>query len=431
MGGDAYSASAVLIKKNGSWNLHYICRDYLGSITQMTDRNGTLLQEMSYDAWGRLRNPNTLVAYLPEMEPELLLGRGYTGHEHLTMFGLVNMNARLYDPAVGRFLSPDPYVQVPDFTQSYNRFSYAMNNPLMYVDADGENPLLVLGLVIGAYIGGVATNRGELNPFRWNYSSITTYLGLGFGALVGYYGAYGIVYPGSISIAGSIGTPWISAGTSVAALGQGTDWQFNFQWTTAGGGGGRYGHFGNAEVSVDKAIANAQSYYYNYHTHSQGSSLDPMAVLSTTLSGTSEVYYSKHFGTWMGKDFKVRSQSWGGNQYTGGKNQFALKMSKKITWGGNVLGIYNGVNIYLDWDRGNSSSQQFLIEEFSNIYSTVGGVYGAAWGIGWEMGRQTTYQAWYQQLKYRFWYNRMENLIGPPSETNKIYWDEFYKNYRP
>ena len=60
----------------------------------MTDRNGTLLQEMSYDAWGRLRNPNTLVAYLPEMEPELLLGRGYTGHEHLTMFGLVNMNAR-------------------------------------------------------------------------------------------------------------------------------------------------------------------------------------------------------------------------------------------------------------------------------------------------------------------------------------------------
>lgn len=316
MGGDAYSAPAVLIKKNGSWNLYYICRDYLGSITQMTDSNGTLLQEVGYDAWGRLRNPNTLVAYLPNMEPELLLGRGYTGHEHLTMFGLVNMNARLYDPAVGRFLSPDPYVQVPDFTQSYNRFSYAMNNPLVYVDADGENPLLVF-------------------------------------------------------------------------------------------------------------------YYYNYHPHFQGLSLDPMVVLSTTLSGTSEVYYSKHFGTWMGKDFKVRSQSWGGNQYTGGKNKFAKQMAKKITWGGNVLGIYNGVNTYLDWRRGNSSSQQFLIEEFSNIYSTVGGVYGAAWGVGWEMGRQTTYQTWYQQLKYRFWYNRMENLIGPPSETNKIYWNEFYKNYRP
>ena len=133
----------------------------------------------------------------------------------------------------------------------------------------------------------------------------------------------------------------------------------------------------------------------------------------------------------MGKDLKVSSEIWGGNQYTGGKNKFAKQMAKKITWGGNVLGIYNGVNTYLDWRRGNSSSQQFLIEEFSNIYSTVGGVYGAAWGVGWEMGRQTTYQTWYQQLKYRFWYNRMENLIGSPSETNKIYWNEFYKNYRP
>lgn len=81
MGGDAYSAPAVLIKKNGSWNLYYICRDYLGSITQMADSNGILLQEVSCDAWGRLRNPNTLVAYLPNMEPELLLGRGYTGHD--------------------------------------------------------------------------------------------------------------------------------------------------------------------------------------------------------------------------------------------------------------------------------------------------------------------------------------------------------------
>ena len=44
------------------------------------------------------------------------------------------------------------------------------------------------------------------------------------------------------------------------------------------------------------------------------------------------------FGTWMGKDFKVRSQSWGGNQYTGGKNQFALKMSKKDNVGRKCFG---------------------------------------------------------------------------------------------
>ena len=48
------------------------------------------------------------------------------------------MNARLYDPALGRFLSPDPYVQAPDFTQNFNRYSYCLNNPLKYNDNNGE-----------------------------------------------------------------------------------------------------------------------------------------------------------------------------------------------------------------------------------------------------------------------------------------------------
>ncbi len=48
------------------------------------------------------------------------------------------MNARLYDPVVGRFLSPDPYVQNPENTQNYNRYFYALNNPLKYTDPSGE-----------------------------------------------------------------------------------------------------------------------------------------------------------------------------------------------------------------------------------------------------------------------------------------------------
>lgn len=140
LGGDAYSAPAVLIIPyiDNSPELYYICRDYLGSITHIVKSDGSLKQELSYDAWGRLRNPATQVAYAPGTEPVLFLGRGYTGHEHLTWFGLINMNARLYDPALGRFLSPDPYLQMPDFTQNFNRYSYAYNNPLRYVDQSGE-----------------------------------------------------------------------------------------------------------------------------------------------------------------------------------------------------------------------------------------------------------------------------------------------------
>ena len=63
---------------------------------------------------------------------------GYCGHEHLPEFNLLNMNARLYDPWTARFLSPDPYVQLPDFTQSFNRYSYCLNNPLKLVVITGE-----------------------------------------------------------------------------------------------------------------------------------------------------------------------------------------------------------------------------------------------------------------------------------------------------
>ncbi len=66
------------------------------------------------------------------------ISRGYTGHEMLPEFGIINMNGRLYDPLLGRFFSPDNYVQLPDFAQSYNRYSYCLNNPLKYTDPSGE-----------------------------------------------------------------------------------------------------------------------------------------------------------------------------------------------------------------------------------------------------------------------------------------------------
>lgn len=159
LGGDAYSAPMVLQRVNsGNWTAYNIGRDYLGSITHIASASGTLVAEYSYDPWGRQRSPSTLGIYTPGGEPELFLGRGFTGHEHLTWFGLINMNARLYDPLVGRFLSPDPYVQAPDFTQNFNRYSYALNNPLKYTDTDGE---FLIPLLFG--IGNLVAHnmRGE------------------------------------------------------------------------------------------------------------------------------------------------------------------------------------------------------------------------------------------------------------------------------
>jgi len=71
--------------------------------------------------------------------------RGFTGHQHLDVFNLINMNGRVYDPVVQQFLSPDPYVQMPDNPLNYNRYSYALNNPLHWTDPTGEMVIRKIG----------------------------------------------------------------------------------------------------------------------------------------------------------------------------------------------------------------------------------------------------------------------------------------------
>ena len=90
-----------------------IATDHLGSIIGVWDASGTLLEEHRYSAWG-LRTSSTA-------SPRLR--RGFTGHEHLTQFGLIDMQARLYDPHLGRFLAPDPYVQAPEKSINFNRYA--------------------------------------------------------------------------------------------------------------------------------------------------------------------------------------------------------------------------------------------------------------------------------------------------------------------
>ena len=48
------------------------------------------------------------------------------------------MNGRIYDPNTATFFSPDPFVSSPASTQAFNRYSYCLNNPLMYTDPSGE-----------------------------------------------------------------------------------------------------------------------------------------------------------------------------------------------------------------------------------------------------------------------------------------------------
>jgi len=167
----------IMVQTGSNMQLYYVLTDYLGSITGITDASGNVLEKLSYDPWGRRRNPNNWTDYT--VQPSLF-DRGYTGHEHLDQFGLINMNGRVYDPFLARFLSPDPFVQAPEYSQNYNRYSYAWNNPLKYTDPSGE----FIHLIIGAAIGGIA--NWIANGAQFNAAGLGHF---GIGALAGGLGA--------------------------------------------------------------------------------------------------------------------------------------------------------------------------------------------------------------------------------------------------
>ena len=108
---------------------------YLASFDKVTNSSGTVVDSYSFDAWGNRRSVSDWTA--AETGITHLFSRGFTGYEHLDEFGLINMNGRCYDPLLGRILSPDPLLQNPFDIQNFNRYSYCLNNPLMYIDPSG------------------------------------------------------------------------------------------------------------------------------------------------------------------------------------------------------------------------------------------------------------------------------------------------------
>ena len=150
----------IYVKQAGQADkIYYAVKDHLGSIMKLVDNNGTTVFEASYDPWGKQTVTNNTFKF----------HRGFTGHEHLPEFNLINMNGRMYDPILGRFLSPDPFVQMPDFSQSFNRYSYCINNPLRYTDPGGEwfgiDDLLVGA---GGFIFGYLSHGISTGNWGWN-----------------------------------------------------------------------------------------------------------------------------------------------------------------------------------------------------------------------------------------------------------------------
>ncbi len=157
--------------------------------------SNTVTAEYSFDAWGRRRDKDDW-SYTLNSEPDLTADRGFTGHEHLSYFNIVNMNGRLYDPLVARFLSPDENVQIADYTQNFNRYSYCLNNPLIYTDSDGEWIHIAVGAVIGGVIN-LATNWKNIDSFGEGLAAFGA--GAAQGALTAAFGPIGAMAGGALT----------------------------------------------------------------------------------------------------------------------------------------------------------------------------------------------------------------------------------------
>jgi len=169
---------------DGRDEMKYVLTDYLGTIYALVDDGAQSTEDAlyySFNAWGERRElqayDGSLTAPLFSDPADYITSRGYTGHEHIDAFDLINMNGRAYDPVVGAFLSPDPYVQAPDMPQNLNRYAYCLNNPLKYTDPEGEFVVtaFLVGLAVSAIIDygiQVATNYMMAEKMGYSASDI-------------------------------------------------------------------------------------------------------------------------------------------------------------------------------------------------------------------------------------------------------------------
>ena len=133
-------AQATQVEGSAAPIVEYLHGDHQGSVNAVTTSDGSSadLTQMRFDPFGaRIGTTNPPMSISPPASPVADVTLGFTGHEQDDELGLINMGGRIYDPALARFLTPDPLVSRPWKSQSFNRYSYVENSPLKFIDPSG------------------------------------------------------------------------------------------------------------------------------------------------------------------------------------------------------------------------------------------------------------------------------------------------------
>jgi RHS repeat-associated protein len=280
-------------RSDGSTSTEYFHKDHLGSVMASTDEFGNVTERLSYDAFGKRRNP------IGTDDPNDLLKsavshQGFTGQEHLDDggIGLIDLNGRVYDPFLGRFTSADPTVQAPKNLQSLNRYSYVLNNPTSGIDPSGYISISWSGFVndveaVGNWIGGAVSAAGN-----WIANNAET-IGIVAAIIVVSAVTYGAADAALLPSLGGLGAAVVAgaaAGAVAGALsstlmGGGFSWQAVGMGALTGAIGGGFGYqLGTTGTIISSGVSNwlqnAAQGHAGFHSFAQGLELGAIIAVA-------------------------------------------------------------------------------------------------------------------------------------------------------
>ncbi|MGI6359591.1 MAG: RHS repeat-associated core domain-containing protein [Acholeplasmatales bacterium] len=188
-----YDVDGSLISFNYNGVEYFYVKNSLNDIIKIVNSSGSILVTYDYDAYGNIIN----VTDNSGINLSYINPYRYRSYRYDNETGYYYLNQRYYDPSIGRFISRDDVGYVdPNDSRGLNLYAYCMNNPIMYVDPDGESIVLtamIIGAIIGAAIGFGAVayidyiDDGQIfnGSVCWTEYALATSIGAVAGALIG------------------------------------------------------------------------------------------------------------------------------------------------------------------------------------------------------------------------------------------------------
>ena len=327
--------------------VRYFLTDHLGNVRVVaTDQNNVLERNDYYPFGKRWVTPSMPVSDNRDR---------FNGKEDQVFIGdcLADYGARCYNKLNGRWLSQDPLAE-----KYFNitQYGFCVNNPMNYIDLWGLDVWTTSDPDVIRQIMEEMMSTGSINT-------------------------YGMAHYTDDEFFNS------DIDTNVY-INQTDNGDYYFVWKTSNSNGVQVN-------SLKMPVLQDQNFwtFNNFNCLNTTENADDFGMMNPFISGLGfaatvgeQVMYSD-FGTWMGRDWKIRSQRWGGNRFTGGKLRYAKRVSRYFKWLGYGATLISMADTEMLYDRELITNKQRWISHGSDIMSSLPYGLGLGWTVGWESGQ--------------------------------------------